>query len=350
MGTPKVLKAVWVGHGTRKIASSRAFRHFGIFKVGHFPMWGLMAQVEHTRLYFEIGAASATENDTDDVYLDIPAALTAVNRKQYHQFTAKGDPLCYTVTITNVKSSKPLVVTTAPNTWTTENAARKTAVGWKKQLKKGGIRMSEMPTYAQRFRCAFDLNAVSTGNSQAILKQLVPDGAPVAGESHGARLFTDYSSPDGGTISYSTSNEVSFLPVSEVDAADPYKPVLCGDTAGGTEIFGMIYEYLKSRRNMREASDPLTEFPDTDGLMNTLFAESEMLADEVTKAAEDYNTNRPYTEANADEPVWGATVESGTTNYRETFSVPLGLLKITGAFGLGVGDMFCIDVEAVYEM
>lgn len=312
-------------------------------------MWGIMTQIAQKRLYFDI-SAEADENQATDLYLDIAAALTAVNRKQYHQFTESGDPLCYTVTITALKTGKPLTVATAANTWTTANAAKKTAVGWKKQLKKAGIRHSELPTYAKRFRCAFDSGAVSTGNSQAILLQLVPDGSPEVGEVFGDRLFTDYASPDGGTISYSTSNEVSFLPVSETDGADPYKPVLCGDTAAGTEIFGMIFEFLKSRRNMREESDPTDEFPDGDGLMNTLYAVSETKADDITEAAEFYNTERPYSLSDAPRPVVGAYVTAGTTNYRETFNVPLGLLKFDGEFGLATTDAFIVDVEAVYEM
>jgi len=311
-----------------------------------------MAQIAQKRLYFTIGASSATENDTADIYLDIAAALTAVNRKQYHQFSRVGDPLCYTVTVTNLNSTKPITVVTAPNTWTTRNAAKKTAEGWKTQLKNSSIRMSELPTYAKRFRCAFDDGAVSAGaGQQNLANHLVPDAGPTTGESEGTRLFTPYTDPLGGAnITYFTSNEICLLVSTPDDptGALEYKALLCGATSG--DDFGMIYEYLESRRNMREASDPSVEFPSAGSLMNTLFAESEMLADEVTKAAQDYNTNRPYTEANADEPVWACTVEASTTNYQETFSVPLGLLKITGEFGLTSGDAFVVDVEAVYEM
>jgi hypothetical protein len=312
-----------------------------------------MTQIAQKRLYFTIGASSATENDTGDIYLDIAAALTAVNRKQYHQFSRAGDPLCYTVTVTNLNSTKPITVVTAPNTWTTRNAAKKTAVGWKKQLQNSSIRMSELPTYAKRFRCAFDVGAVPSGpGGQSLYNHLVPDAGPTSGESEGTRLFTPYTDPldAAGTVSYFSANEICLLVTTPDDPAGgiEYKSILCGAT--DADDFGMIYEYLESRRNMREASDPAVEFPSAGSLMNTLFAESEMLADEVTKAAQDYNTNRPYTEANADEPVWACTVEAATTNYQETFSVPLGLLKITGEFGLTSGDAFVVDVEAVYEM
>jgi len=310
-----------------------------------------MAQIAQKRLWFSIGQ-TVDENQDTDIYLDIAAALTAVNRKQYHQFTSSGDPLCYTVTVTNVASTKPITFVTASNTWTTRNAAKKTAVGWKKQLKNSNVRMSELPTYAKRFRCAFDVGAVPSGaGQQSLANHLVPDAGPTSGEGEGTRLFTPYTDPLGGAdISYFNSNEICLLAVSLDDpsAAVEYKALLCG--ASGADDFGMIHEYLKSRRNMREASDPTSEFPDDDGLMNTLFAESEMLADEVTKAASEYNTTRPYTEANADEAVWAATVEAATPNYKESFSVPLGLLKVTGEFGVTDGDTFCVDVEAVYEM
>jgi len=343
---------VWVATGGGNLGRARPGSGFTLsLSTGQFPIWGIMVQIAQKRLYFTIGATSAIENDSADIYLDIAAALTAVNRKQYHQFSRAGDPLCYTVTVTNISSTKPITIVTAPNTWTTRNAAKKTAVGWKKQLQNSNIRMSELPTYAKRFRCAFDVGAVPTGaGAQSLDNHLVPDDGPAVGEAGGSRLFTPYADPLGGVadISYFNSNEIALL---NADADDPtveFKPILMGVTTA--DDFGMVCEYLKSRRNMREASDPESEFPDSDGLMNTLFADSEVLADDVTKAAADYNTTRPYTETDTCNPVWGATVVAGTTNYRETFSAPLGLLKFTGEFALTDGDQFCVDVEAVYEM
>ncbi len=300
---------------------------------------GNMAQIAQKRLYFEIGASSATQNDSADIYIDIAAALSAVNRKQYHQFTRSGKPLCYTLTITNLASAKAISVCTAQNTWTTKNAARKTAEGWLEQLKNANIRMSELPTYARRFRCGFDKDSHETdANDQTLQKQLVPDNC------EGERLFVGYTAPNGTTVDYMSSNEICLLSVGEtVD----YRAVLTGETSGSS--FGMIGEYLKSRRNMREQSDPDTEFPSTTGFMNTLFATSEDTADDVTGAVDDYNLDRPYSETDAVHPVLGAQVQAGTTNYKETFTAPLGLLKLSG-FGISDGDAFIVDVEAVYEM
>jgi len=308
-----------------------------------------MAQIAQKRLYFEIvDDTTDNQNHSTDSYIDIASCLTAVNRKQYHQVTAKGDPLCYTVTVTNLDTDSsadpaPLKFCTAQNTWTTKNAVKKTAVGWKKQMKNSNIRMSELPTYARRFRAAYNFRAVDmAANTQHLVGALCPDGC------NGERLFVPYLTPDGGTATYENCNDVALLAL--VDGTDDYKAVLTGNTSTGAggAFFGMIYEYLKSRRNMREESDPTTEFPDTDGLMNTLFAESELLADDVVEAVDTYMITRPYTESDAALAVFAGEVKAETTNYRETFSAPLGLISVDS--GMVVGTKFFIDVEAVYEM
>jgi hypothetical protein len=304
-----------------------------------------MAQIAQKRLYFKCGSATPqdpVQNAPKDVFIDIASCLTAVNRKQYHQVTTRGDPLCYTVTVTNIKSAAALTFCTAPNTWTTKNAAKKTAVGWKEQMKNSNIRMSELPTYARRFRAAFEYRAVDSGaNTQFLKDHLCPDGCDEL------RLFTPYTGPTGA-ITYENSNDVTLLALE--DGTDDYKAVLTGNTSSGAggRFFGMIYEYLKSRRNMREESEPDVEFPDTDGLMNTLFATSEELADDVTGAVDDYMISRPYSESDAADSLLSASVKSDSTNNRETFSAPLGLIKLNSAWV--ENDEFFIDVEAVYEM
>ncbi len=304
-----------------------------------------MAQIAQKRLYFKCGSATPqdpVQNAPKDVFIDIASCLTAVNRKQYHQVTARGDPLCYTVTITNIKSASALTFCTAANTWTTKNAAKKTAVGWKEQMKNSNIRMSELPTYARRFRAALEYRAVDAADDTQFLKDhMCPDGCDEL------RLFTPYTGPTGA-ITYENSNDVTLLALE--DGLPDYKAVLTGNTSSGAggRFFGMIYEYLKSRRNMREESEPDVEFPDTDGLMNTLFATSEELADDVTGAVDQYMISRPYSESDSADSVFAAYVEAGTTNYRETFSAPLGLIKLNSAWA--ENDEFIIDVEAVYEM
>jgi len=308
-----------------------------------------MAQIEQKRLFFKIqAAASDTENDTADIYLDLAAALTAVNRKQYHQVKSNGNPLCYSVTITNVGTAKPLEVIIAPNTWTTRNAAKKTAVGWKAQMKHAGIKLRDLPTYARRFRCAFDIDAVDPDvNQQHLQNHLCPDG------SDGTILFDPYISPDGGSVTYDNANDIVLLPISEDDPDEAYKACLVGPTNGPAMVFGMIHEFLLSRRNMREETDMSTEFPASTGLMNTLYAVSEELADDVVAAVDAYSITRPYTESNAIEPVMAvvnlSTTSTGVPN-SFSFEAPLGLMKFTSSFGWSGDDAFLIDVHAIYEM
>jgi hypothetical protein len=306
-----------------------------------------MAQIAQKRLYFKIDSDTPqdpVQNQLSFVNIDIAACLTAVNRKQYHQFTKSGAPLCYTVTVTNLNTDNPLIMETAANTWTTKNAAKKVAVGWKSQMKNSNIRMSELPTYARRFRAALDHRGVDNGaNTQYLKDHLCPDGAD------GARLFSPYFAPDGGKITYENANDVALLALD--DGGDDWKCVLLGptqDAGSGARTFGMISEYLLSRRNMREESDPSTEFPATTGKLNTLFATSEELADDVTGAVDQYMIARPYSEHDASLAVWAGETTAATTNYRETFSAPLGLIKILST--QVSGDEFYVDVEAVYEM
>ena len=317
---------------------------------------GNMAQIAQKRLYFTfVSSSEDTANDTSDIYLDIPAALSAVNRKQYHQVTSSGAPLCYTVTVKAINSAKVLSFCTAANTWTTRNAVKKVAVGWKEQMKNSGIRMSELPTYARRFRCALEAGAHPSGaNEQTLYNHMVPD------DCGGKRLFTKYEGQDpaAADITYFSSNEIVMLSIaSEANPEQAYRCSLLGNTDAANTSFGMIFEYLKSRRNMRSRSDPDVEFPDDDGLLNTIFATSESLADDVTEAVDDYNIERPYTEIEGGSPfrcdaaqlVMGAVVQPEVANFSETFSAPLGLIKMAG-FGLSDGDAFIVDVEAVYEM
>ena len=307
-----------------------------------------MAQIEQKRLFFTIQEqASDTENDTDDIYLDLAAALTAVNRKQYHQVKSNGDPLCYSVTLTAVSVAKPFQASTAANTWTIRNAAKKTAVGWKAQMKHAGIKLRDLPTYARRFRCAYEADAVDDGvNQQHLALHLCPDG------SDGTILFDPYTSPDGGSVTYDNANDIVLLPISEDDPDEAYKACLVGNTNGVGMTFGMIHEFLLSRRNMREETDMSTEFPASTGLMNTLYAVSEELADDVVAAVDAYSITRPYSESNAVEDVFAAHVSSDPGAIMTmSFEAPLGLIKFEPfAESWAALDSFTIDVHAIYEM
>lgn len=324
-----------------------------------------MANSEVTRLFFNYGAATGVSpngnpNTTEDVYIDLAAAMSAVNRKQYHQVKRDGTPLCYAITVTAIKSKNGMVLATAPNNWTTRNAVKKTAVGWKRQLKHGGVKVSDLPTYAKRFRCGFDKDAIkSTAGQQYLVEHLQPI---LADQVSGA--FRAYTDAMGDSATYYNTNEVVMVPVeTDPDAGTvvEYRMALLGDTDTG--IFPIIHEYLKSRRNIRDSSDPTLEFPDTDNLLDPLFATADELTDDIVEAAQDYNTARPYTETESYKATVGCTITTTATGIvqKESLVAPLGLLKIQGTLADAtvevpsylandVTDSFWIDVHAIYEM
>jgi len=323
---------------------------------------GAMANSEVTRLLYTYGGtsgvpANGNPNTTDMYYIDLAAAMSAVNRKQYHQCKSDGTPLCYAVTVTALKSKNGMVMATAPNNWTTRNAVKKTAIGWKRQLKHGGIKLSDLPTYARRFRAAFEKEAHPSGPGQ---QGLYDHLQPIKSDQV-SPCFTSYTDSMGDNASYESTNEIVMVPVGPDGAVVEFRMVLMGSSSSGE--FAICEEYLNSRRNIRDASDPTLEFPDADNLLDPLFATAEELSDDIVEAAEAYNTQRPYSELDANDPDAGCVIQTTATGIiqRETLLAPLGLIKIQGNIedstaespaylANDVSDRFIIEVNAIYEM
>lgn len=84
--------------GSRKLgrARDRSSFYLEVYRLDFVP-YGIMAsEVKH--LMF--AATGTTEK-----YFDLSSALTAANRKQYHQFTKNGRPYCYDITVEHVQGS-----------------------------------------------------------------------------------------------------------------------------------------------------------------------------------------------------------------------------------------------------
>jgi len=320
-----------------------------------------MAQPEVTRLQYcfaQGGASTNTNQAGTDRYIDLAAAMTAVNRKQYHQVTRGGQPLAYAVTLTAKTCRFGMILETAANNWTTKNAVKKTAIGWKRQLKHGGVKVSDLPTYAKRFRCAFDGAAhISTPGSQSLQYHLEPILA-----NQFTSAFAPYTDSMGINATYSNTNEIVLVPVGPDGAVVEYRMNLLGNSSSGE--FGIVCEFLKSRRNIRDASDPDIEFPDSDNLLDPLFATAEEFSDDIVEAAEQYMTQRPYDTEGTCFPYAGGHISSTAAGIeqRSSFIAPLGLIKLSGIIkpwesgapeyepSAHEGDYFHIDVNAIYEM
>ena len=322
-----------------------------------------MAQPEVSCLLYcyKNGAASLNPNDISDRYIDLAAALSAVNRKQYHQVKRNGQPMCYAITVTALSTKSGFTVQTAENNWTVKNAVKKAAIGWKRQLKHGGIKVSDLPTYAKRFRVGMDDGAYASGASQ---QNLTNHLVPILGDMV-TSAFEEYTDSLGVAANYGTTNEIVMVPVEtdpDVGTVVDYRMALLGTTTSGN--LGIVCEFMKSRRNIRDASDPDIEFPDTDNLLDPLFATADELTDDIVGAAELYNTQRPYDETGTCDSYMGGVfyATAGASGIQSvTMVAPLGLLKIGGlAITRESGDqtytipfasdVFTVDVQAIYEM
>ena len=113
---------------------------------------------EETQLLLQV-------KNTGDRYVDISQALTVVNKKQYHQTTGKGVPLCYAFTLQVVHADGAMPVLSLPRTWAVRNSVVKLAAGWKKQLKDAGYAMKDLSPYGRRLRLGFDDAAVDSNGA-----------------------------------------------------------------------------------------------------------------------------------------------------------------------------------------
>jgi len=323
-----------------------------------------MAQPEVTRLLYcyKNGVDSDNPNETTYEYIDLAAAMSAVNRKQFHQVKRNGQPLCYAITVTALSTKSGFTVQTAENNWTVKNAVKKAAIGWKRQLKHGGVKVSDLPTYAKRFRVGMEEGAYkSIASNQYLDNQLVP----IMGDMV-TSAFEEYTDGLGNDANYENTNEIVMVPVEtdpDVGTVVEYRMKLLGDTTQSN--LGIVCEFLKSRRNIRDASDPTLEFPDIDNLLDPLFATADELTDDIVEAAQDFNTQRPYDETGTCELYTGAVMfpTAGASGIQRVSMVaPLGLLKIGGIAETRdsgqdqsytapfQSDVFTVDVHAIYEM
>ena len=312
-------------------------------------------------------------------YIDLSSALTAANRKQYHQVTRKGVPLVYDVFVEHLTGSAPGVSVsylTAPNNWTVRNAVVKMSAAWKHQLKAAGIRMRDISKYGRRIRIAFDegMSASGTGNMNSDVMtpigQKVSDGGIV-------ELFEPYTTPAGDIVAYESANQFTRVAIpDELGAGDSVEMNLAllgySEAIAGNAYFGVMDEYLGSRGGITDKPDSSSQTPDALNFLQSMFSSTQPSTDEVIGAIEDYQEYRPYADGNLDASATPVTVSSlcntahdsgGTTaNFApdtgaasqfsgsgNTLNIlaPLGLLRLRGSANK---DVFKVTVRAVYEM
>jgi len=305
--------------------------------------------------------------DEKSQFIDIMAALTAVNRKQYHQCRRDGTPMAVHFTIrsygeVNTTSINAFVL---GNNWTTRNAASMAAKGWKQQLKHADVRISDLPTYGKNCRFAMrpastiDITMSGTGSQPAKDVQGLKDHLePLAWDSasdpavigSADTAFTAYTDSGGYSVNYSNSNTITEVAVTD-GTGTVTEQALC--MLSGTGEFHVIDEYLKSRRNMDTLEEDAPG-PSNDSKMTSLFSIAEEMSDDIIDAVDTYGDNRPYNITSADDvyalpPVGHIRNNQYTALNSETSAIaPLGLVEIAGT--TDSDNYFEIEVHSIFEM
>jgi hypothetical protein len=350
-------------------------RHFAIFKVGRFPIWGLMAQCEQTTLYFDV-----TSEAEQIGFIDLSSSMTAANRVQYHQVSAKGKPQCFRVRIRALKGdvtfnglSKQFMIC---------NAVKQTCAGWKAQLRHAGVKLKDLSPAGRRARFGLSRFQINT-NPRTVLgvddpvHELSALNLKARLKPGGNFHFSTYNSTDGEDT-VSVSQYAAGVPGAQAMAANQVTQVTVTDGAG-TETnlplvmtgnspteFSVLKNYMDARRQSPTFSED-TPGPDGHSQMLNLFSVAEELSDDIVEGVEHYMDYKPYSPDDSnntfDEEVQlcqvssltAGTVPAGagiTTSdhyppVEDIIDVPLGLLSIDAD---SASCNIQIDVLAIYEM
>ncbi len=310
-------------------------------------------------------------------YIDLSSALTAANRKQFHQVTRKGVPLVYDILVEHLVGAAPgdsVTYLTAPNNWTVRNAVVKMSAAWKHQLRAAGIRARDISKYGRRIRIALDAG-MSQASTGYMIDHMTPIGHKVT-DGGIVELFEDYVTPAGTTVYYESANEFTRVAIpDEAGAGDSVEMNLAllgfSDAIAGNAYFGVVDEYLGSRGGITDKPDSSSQTPDALNYLQSMFSSTQPSTDEVIQAIEDYQEFRPYADGTNDASASPVTVSNlcitatfggstaaayapigdaaGFAGPADSINLlcPLGVLKINST---GNKDLFKITVRAVYEM
>ena len=289
-----------------------------------------------------------------DKYVDLAAAATAMNSKQFHQVTKGGEALSYNVTVRQVSGTKASLVHTAVNNWRVRNAVKQFSKGWKAQLRHATVKSKDLATYGQRVRLSLDSDGYAAGSTgghsySKLANNLIPSQSYSGGAGLG-EWFADYTDIAGNTVTYVDANNLTEVAVTDAAGAVTERTaILTGASAAGH--FGVVAEYQAGRRDPQTYEED-TPGPDDDSLMRTLFSTSEELSDDILEAVDDFGDWRPYSTATYDNIIQITTLAApgASVTYPDASTncdVPLGLLKLTAS---EVGTVWEVTIHAVYEM
>ena len=302
-----------------------------------------------------------------DRYVDLSQCLTVINKKQYHQTSSKGVPLCYAFTIQSIVQGEPFPVLTLPRTWCVRNSVTKLYAGWRKQMKDAGFRLKDLSPYGRRLRLGFTDDAVSTAGA---LESFIQPHTQPSSSADGIlkAVFTEFTTTEGLTVSYAVAGEVTTVVVpSDTEGSAPMElpAVVLSQSAGATTSkFRAVGQYLRSRNVMSEDQVTTDSAFDPDNFLVRLFSGAQPETDEILTEAQEFQEVRPYTMQLDSSSNFASEFETSTYVDLDTMSTtnsgvysgvaPLGLICLGDIDGDGdvttTGDTFLVTVHAIYEM
>lgn len=300
-------------------------------------------------------------------FVDLAQCLTVINKKQYHQTSSKGVPLCYAFTIQSIVQGEAFPILTLPKTWCVRNSVTKLYAGWRKQMKDSGFRLKDLSPYGRRLRLGFTDDAVETDGSLSGSIEPYHQSA-YSTDGNLVTVFIPYDTTEGTSVTYSLAGEVTTIVVpSDTEGAAPLEMpavMLSQSTSATTSYFRTVGQYLRSRNVMREDQSPTDSSLNPSNFMVRLFSGAQPETDEIISEAQDFQEVRPYTmELNSSEnfasefetsAYAGFDLLSATNSGTYSSVAPLGLICLGDIDGTGatttVLDQFLITVHAIYEM
>ena len=299
-------------------------------------------------MYFEA-------SDADQI-VDCAAALTALNRKQYHM-TRKLKPLAYHVRaqcVTTGGDADPIFFSTAPNTWTTRNALVMFGAHYRKQLISNGLRINQLPTYGRELRYSistgfgYSHGAGADGYSGSATLDASGAGKVLQPlDFEGAETFADYTNTDGTTVSFEAANDLTLVSIPEMTAdgePETVQPSLIGTSSHDDNNMAVIPEYLASRRNAHDHVEVDHDLPQDDSLLLRMSAVANEHFDDIVDAVEETGDRRPYNESGANTLLIQGML--GAVGDYCSFVAPCGLIRVKG----NADSKYLLTVTAITEM
>jgi len=338
-------------------------------------MWGLMAQCEQTTLYFDV-----TSEAEQAGFIDLSSSLTAANRVQYHQVSAKGKPKCFRVRVRALKGG--IIFNGLSKQFMVCNAVKQTCAGWKAQLKHAGVNLKDLSSAGRRARFGLSRFQINENPRTVVgvddpVFELSALNLKARSKPGGNFWFSTYNSTDGEDtvqvtqyagavpgVAVMAANQVTQVTVTDGAGNENNLPLVM--TGNSPTEFSVLNNYLDARRQSPTFSED-TPGPDGHSQMLNLFSVAEELSDDIVEGVEHYMDYKPYTPDHSgnifDEEVQlaqissltggsvpvapGATTSDHYPPLEDIIDVPLGLLALTADSS---SCQIQVDVLAIYEM